>query len=712
MKTAEVRQAFPVSRSSDIDIDRDRELVCRAQNGDKSAFDDLYACYFSRLEKYCFRRLADPFEAQDIAQESFLRAWKALPQFAGDRRFYPWLSVIASNLCTDVLRRRRRFGPVPVAEPWERDVATGSTTEDSVVASVEIDMAAKAFSHLSDRHQRVLDLREASGMSYQEIADKEGIGITTVETLIWRARKAFKREYSALVDSDERLAAIIGAGSPSSRIAEACPPCRRQGSGEAHRRRTPSGGNRRRKRSCGHRARGGRYIGCSTPGAQCPTGRGHRPSGAAPCPNREDDRIEWSEKHRTQGRKLDHVTGCLHSTQHPGSAGWNRSVQSRYRACEIDRRTHQTHVSTFDQAGRKDDRWRCVRSSGDRERRGQDPGGHRFFDVGQGREQGWKHSQRRRRFRRSDSRWPVEHDREHDCDHDGPGHRIASSAPGFHEPHEDGAYASGPSPKAARLGGSWRWNAKRPEPVHIVMTISFGVTYDYRCPFARNAHEHVIEALRSGADWDVQFVPFSLSQIHVDEGGTPVWDDPTKSGDLLALEASIVVANKFPDRFFDVHEALFAVRHDEARDLRDEKVVSRGPRCGGGRCSGRNRAVARQKRARAAAQEPRGLGHRSPGLRSTDLHRRRPGCLRADHDKAAGRRRHRDGDDRTCPRPPYRSPGAERGQAHHRLELIGPSADQSRAICPSSAAVRWRCSEDPKRTAENSVAPVPSKARI
>jgi RNA polymerase sigma-70 factor, ECF subfamily len=212
MTTAEVQQAFPVPRSSEIDIDRDRELVFRSQSGDKSAFDELYACYFSRLEKYCFRRLADPFEAQDIAQESFLRAWRALPRFAGDRRFYPWLSVIASNLCTDAIRRRRRFGPVPVAEPWERDVATGSATEDSVVASVEIDLAAKAYSQLSDRHKRVLDLRERSGMTYQEIADKEGIRITTVETLIWRARNAFKREYSALVDSDDRLAAIIGAG--------------------------------------------------------------------------------------------------------------------------------------------------------------------------------------------------------------------------------------------------------------------------------------------------------------------------------------------------------------------------------------------------------------------------------------------------------------------------------------------------------------------
>jgi protein-disulfide isomerase len=105
------------------------------------------------------------------------------------------------------------------------------------------------------------------------------------------------------------------------------------------------------------------------------------------------------------------------------------------------------------------------------------------------------------------------------------------------------------------------------------MTVSFGITYDYRCPFARNAHEHVVAALRAGADWDVQFVPFSLSQIHVEEGETPVWDDPDKSGDLLALEASIVVANKYPDRFLDVHEALFAARHDQAEDLRDEKVL-------------------------------------------------------------------------------------------------------------------------------------------
>ncbi|MHB8682345.1 MAG: DsbA family protein [Acidimicrobiales bacterium] len=102
---------------------------------------------------------------------------------------------------------------------------------------------------------------------------------------------------------------------------------------------------------------------------------------------------------------------------------------------------------------------------------------------------------------------------------------------------------------------------------------AFAVTYDYRCPFARNAHEHVLEALAAGAPWDVEFLPFSLSQVHVEEGGTPVWDDPGKADNLMAMEASIVVRDRFPAQFPAVHRALFAARHDEGRDLREEKVV-------------------------------------------------------------------------------------------------------------------------------------------
>jgi DSBA-like thioredoxin domain len=102
---------------------------------------------------------------------------------------------------------------------------------------------------------------------------------------------------------------------------------------------------------------------------------------------------------------------------------------------------------------------------------------------------------------------------------------------------------------------------------------SFAVTYDYRCPFARNAHEHLIEGLRAGAPWEVDFVPFSLTQSHVEEGGTPVWEDPERAGDLVAIEASIAVRTLVPQRFEDVHLALFGARHDEGRHLRLHEVV-------------------------------------------------------------------------------------------------------------------------------------------
>jgi hypothetical protein len=102
----------------------------------------------------------------------------------------------------------------------------------------------------------------------------------------------------------------------------------------------------------------------------------------------------------------------------------------------------------------------------------------------------------------------------------------------------------------------------------------FALTWDYRCPFARNAHEHVAAALAAGAGWDVTFLPFSLNQVHVPEGGTPVWEDPEMAGDLLALSSGLVVRDQYPDRFLEAHIALFGARHDEGRDIREAAVVA------------------------------------------------------------------------------------------------------------------------------------------
>ena len=103
---------------------------------------------------------------------------------------------------------------------------------------------------------------------------------------------------------------------------------------------------------------------------------------------------------------------------------------------------------------------------------------------------------------------------------------------------------------------------------------SFSVTYDYRCPFARIAHLHVIEALEAGQDWDVTFLPFSLRQMHVEEGEPSVWDDPSRDSGLMVLQVSAVVRDRHPGQFLAVHRRLFDLRHVDAEDLRERDVVA------------------------------------------------------------------------------------------------------------------------------------------
>ncbi len=102
----------------------------------------------------------------------------------------------------------------------------------------------------------------------------------------------------------------------------------------------------------------------------------------------------------------------------------------------------------------------------------------------------------------------------------------------------------------------------------------FAVTWDYRCPFARNFWEHVLDGLDAGADWDVTFVPFSLDQAHVEEGEADVWDRAEPTPGLLANEAGIAVRDGFPHALTAVHRALFQARHDRGLDLREPEVVS------------------------------------------------------------------------------------------------------------------------------------------
>ena len=94
--------------------------------------------------------------------------------------------------------------------------------------------------------------------------------------------------------------------------------------------------------------------------------------------------------------------------------------------------------------------------------------------------------------------------------------------------------------------------------------ISFGLSYDYRCPFAKNIHLHVVRALAAGADLRVDFIPWTMSQGYRAPHAPDVWDDPERDAELLALAVSVAVRDEQPEYFLAAHEALFRARHERA----------------------------------------------------------------------------------------------------------------------------------------------------
>ena len=191
-------------RADDVDLGRDRSLVEQFQAGDLSAFDDLYRRYFQRLYRFCLKRVGDSHEAEELAQEAFTRAYLNLDNLGGDRRFYPWVTVIAGRLCVDTHRRRARSQPSDDVDPG---VVDGG--QEAILNQADIVLLNEAISRLATRHQEVLDLRERQGFSYQRIAEYYGVSLGTVEALLWRARKALRREFLTLTNGE--APAIAGA---------------------------------------------------------------------------------------------------------------------------------------------------------------------------------------------------------------------------------------------------------------------------------------------------------------------------------------------------------------------------------------------------------------------------------------------------------------------------------------------------------------------
>jgi hypothetical protein len=107
------------------------------------------------------------------------------------------------------------------------------------------------------------------------------------------------------------------------------------------------------------------------------------------------------------------------------------------------------------------------------------------------------------------------------------------------------------------------------------MTRRFEITWDYRCPFARIVHDHVLQGIAAGADWEVRFRAFSLDQPHLDEGQAPVWERPQEFPGMLANLVGVAVRDRFGDHFLELHRTLFSARHDLAMDIKDRQVLAK-----------------------------------------------------------------------------------------------------------------------------------------
>nr|MBF0682910.1 RNA polymerase sigma factor RpoE [Pseudomonas sp.] len=191
--------------------DADAVLVERVQRGDKRAFELLVIKYQRKIMRLLSRLIHDPAEAEDVAQDAFIKAYRAIPQFRGESAFYTWLYRIAVNTAKNhlVARRRRPSGSAQFenddGETFdETDNLSDINTPEAAFASREIaDTVNQAIDALPEELRTAIVLREIEGLSYEEIAQSMGCPIGTVRSRIFRAREAIASRLRPILDISE-----------------------------------------------------------------------------------------------------------------------------------------------------------------------------------------------------------------------------------------------------------------------------------------------------------------------------------------------------------------------------------------------------------------------------------------------------------------------------------------------------------------------------
>jgi RNA polymerase sigma-70 factor, ECF subfamily len=187
----------------------DLELVRRVQRGESAAFDVLVRKYQHRIVGLIGRYIADWSECQDVAQDTFIRAYRAMGNFRGDAQFSTWLHRIAVNTAKNYLVAHNRRPPTDDVDMLDAEQFDSGTrlrdtdTPERELMRQELEQTVmRAVNALPEELRTAITLREVDGMSYEDIAQKMGCPIGTVRSRIFRAREAIDAELRPLLDTD------------------------------------------------------------------------------------------------------------------------------------------------------------------------------------------------------------------------------------------------------------------------------------------------------------------------------------------------------------------------------------------------------------------------------------------------------------------------------------------------------------------------------
>ncbi len=189
----------------------DQLLVERVQQGDKRAFELLVAKYHRKIIRLISRLVRDPAEVEDVAQDAFIKAYRALPQFRGESAFYTWLYRIAVNTAKNYLatqgRRPEALSDIDTEEAEtfaDGEQLRDINTPESMLHTRQVaDTVNRAMEALPEELRTAITLREIEGLSYEEIAEAMGCPIGTVRSRIFRAREAIAEKLRPLLGTAE-----------------------------------------------------------------------------------------------------------------------------------------------------------------------------------------------------------------------------------------------------------------------------------------------------------------------------------------------------------------------------------------------------------------------------------------------------------------------------------------------------------------------------